>query len=63
MPSARLIAYALLSASNFPQLSADLRDQTGIDNGYVRCGGLEFANSDTVALPEEWRGSGVPSKR
>ena len=46
-------------AALFPTLSGELRERTGIDNGYVRCGGLEFANSDTAALPEEWRGSGV----
>lgn len=26
----------------FPELSAELRELTGIDNGYVRCGGIEF---------------------
>ena len=48
-----------LSANIFPKLSAELREQTGIDNGYVQCGGLEFANSETAALPEEWRGHGI----
>ena len=24
------------------ELAAELRDRTGIDNGYLRCGGLEF---------------------
>jgi glycine oxidase len=48
-------AYAkLLGASSemFPQLSADLREETGIDNGYVRCGGLEigFNERDAHAL-------------
>src|SRR5438105_13848518 len=30
------------SAGLFPTLSAELRDRTGIDNGYLRCGGVEF---------------------
>src|SRR6516165_12405703 len=31
-----------LSAAAFPILSAELKEETGIDNGYLRCGGLEF---------------------
>src|SRR5437868_6218752 len=31
-----------LSARLFPDLSAELRERTGVDNGFVRCGGLEF---------------------
>src|SRR5262245_66687978 len=30
------------SCAIFPTLSAELRERTGIDNGYLRCGGLEF---------------------
>src|SRR2546421_3164903 len=30
------------SVSLFPAFSAELRERTGIDNGYLRCGGLEF---------------------
>src|SRR5690242_19405541 len=26
----------------FPDLSSELRELTGIDNGFVRCGGVEF---------------------
>jgi glycine oxidase len=44
----------LLGASSelFPQLSAELREETGLDNGYVRCGGLEigFDARDAHAL-------------
>ena len=38
-PFNRLLAY---SVSHYPALSAELRDCTGIDNGYHVCGGLEF---------------------
>jgi glycine oxidase len=48
-----------LSSLRFPELSAELRERTGIDNGYVRCGGLEFAAGEDPALPEEWRGAGI----
>ncbi len=48
-------AYAKLlgtSSQMFPQLSAELLDETGIDNGYLRCGGLElgFDQADAHAL-------------
>src|SRR5581483_4854347 len=31
-----------LSSEAFPALSQELRERTGIDNGYLRCGGLEL---------------------
>jgi glycine oxidase len=52
-----------LSVAMFPMLSAELREQTGIDNGYLRCGGLEFLDSAHAALEEEWRGAGVAARR
>ncbi len=45
------------SAVQFPKLSAELRDLTGIDNGYVRCGGLEFLGHQGEA--EEWHAEGL----
>jgi glycine oxidase len=48
-----------ISSIRFPELSAELLERTGIDNGYWRCGGLEFATGDGASLPEEWRGAGV----
>jgi glycine oxidase len=48
-----------LSASLFPSLSADLRERTGIDNGYLRCGGLEFGCAHDPSAEQEWRGEGV----
>lgn len=47
------------SVAMFPGLSDDLREQTGIDNGYLRCGGLEFPGEDEAAAAEEWRGEGI----
>jgi len=46
------------SAAGFAGLSAELLDQTGIDNGYICCGGLEFA-AESATLTEEWRGAGT----
>jgi glycine oxidase len=47
------------SARLFPQLSAELREQTGIDNGYLRCGGLEFVGETDPTAEEEWRSGGI----
>jgi glycine oxidase len=47
------------SAALFPTLSADLRERTGIDNGYLRCGGLEFVGESDEADANEWRGEGI----
>jgi glycine oxidase len=45
----------------FPALSVELRERTGIDNGYLRCGGLEIVPPDEP-VTREWRGEGVASE-
>lgn len=47
------------SAALFPTLSAELRERTGMDNGYLRCGGLEFADAEGERTTEEWRSEGI----
>jgi glycine oxidase len=47
------------SASLFAELSRELSENTGIDNGYRRCGGLEFVGASAQAAAEEWRGEGI----
>ncbi|MGF1578178.1 MAG: glycine oxidase ThiO [Gemmataceae bacterium] len=47
------------SVAAFPGLSEELRERTGIDNGYLRSGGLEFLSESDLAAAEEWRGCGV----
>ncbi len=42
----------------FPTLSEELRELTGIDNGYVRCGGLEFL-SGAEETGQEWHSEGL----
>jgi glycine oxidase len=62
-PSPALHPYDQLravSAELFPKLSAELRERTGLDNGYLRCGGLEFNGEDVAAAAREWRGEGIP---
>ena len=43
----------------YPDLSRRLREQTGIDNGYHVCGGLELAEEDEELPIEEWREQGI----
>jgi len=54
------------SIALFPHISAELRERTGIDNGYVRCGGLELRRSSDALekqrlenLVREERGEGL----
>lgn len=50
-PVEKLLAH---SSSLFPILSDELREGTGIDNGYLRCGGLEFLEPLGAAGLEAW---------
>jgi len=55
-------AYDRLRASSsaaFPGLSADLLEQTGVDNGYRRCGGIEVFESATDATVRLWKTEGI----
>ena len=47
------------SWSMFPSLSRKLREQTGIDNGYLVCGGLELFTCADEESSDEWRGEGI----
>jgi glycine oxidase len=47
------------SCALYPELSRDLREQTGIDNGYFVCGGLEIPEGGEEAPADEWRGEGI----
>src|SRR5262245_63642589 len=35
-----------IGSMRYPGFSAELRELTGIDNGYLRCGGIEFLGED-----------------
>ena len=55
-PFDRLRAF---SSRLFPVLSQELREQTGLDNGYVVCGGLELPDPAEEAPTDEWRAEGI----
>lgn len=61
-PSAAQLPYEQLRAQGvamFPDLSAELHERTGIDNGYLRCGGLDFSDEHDASACAEWRAEGV----
>jgi glycine oxidase len=51
--------FRALSWGRFPSLSRKLREQTGIDNGYLVCGGLELFTDAADESSDEWRGEGI----
>jgi glycine oxidase len=46
------------SSAMYPALSRQLREETGLDNGFVVCGGLELLDGALVA-DDEWRSEGI----
>jgi glycine oxidase len=52
-----------LSSSMFPKLSADLREATGLDNGYFVSGGIEWLEEDEALITEAWRKEGIRAER
>lgn len=62
-PMGQLRAHSL---ALFPEISTELRERTGIDNGYLRCGGIELRRSSDALekqrvenLMREERGEGL----
>jgi glycine oxidase len=47
------------SSEMYPMLSQELRERTGIDNGYVVCGGLEIADGDDDMPVDAWQQEGI----
>lgn len=47
------------SISLFPSLSAELRERTGLDNGYLRCGGVLGVGDDEATAIQAWRQEGL----
>ncbi|MCE9533904.1 MAG: glycine oxidase ThiO [Planctomycetes bacterium] len=49
-----------VSSRMFSEFSKELRDATGIDNGYRVCGGFEFLDELDLASVPAWEAEGVP---
>ncbi|MCI0640215.1 MAG: glycine oxidase ThiO [Gemmataceae bacterium] len=52
-----------LSVALFPNLSEELREWVGIDNGYRRSGGLELLEAEVASTDAEWRSDGIRAER
>jgi glycine oxidase len=52
-----------IGSRRFPAFSAELRDRTGIDNGYRVCGGIEFLTADDADVPGVWAAEGIAFER
>jgi glycine oxidase len=48
-----------IGSAQFPEFSAELRDLTGIDNGYLKCGGIEFLEEDPTEILDLWQREGI----
>jgi glycine oxidase len=52
-----------IGSRRFPELSAELCEQTGIDNGYFRCGGIEFLTPADEGVLRVWHAEGIQFER
>lgn len=52
-----------LGSAQFPHLSVELRELNGIDNGYRRCGGIEFLQRDDEYVLPLWESEGITFER
>jgi len=52
-----------IGSMRFPGFSDELRERTGIDNGYLRCGGIEFLSEDDKDALDLWENEGIAFER
>ncbi|HYH67166.1 MAG TPA: FAD-dependent oxidoreductase [Urbifossiella sp.] len=52
-----------LGSVGMPRLAEELREYTGIDTGYRRCGGIEFLHPHDRDVVELWEAEGFPFER
>lgn len=52
-----------IGSERFPHFSAELRELTGIDNGYRKCGGIEFLTPEDADVPAVWAAEGIAFTR
>jgi glycine oxidase len=52
-----------IGSARFPDFSSELRDLTGIDNGYRCCGGIEFLTPEDADVPGVWAAEGIAFER
>jgi glycine oxidase len=52
-----------IGSQRFPEFSAELQDLTGINNGYRRCGGIEFLTPEDTDVQGVWAAEGIAFAR
>ncbi len=52
-----------IGSQRFPALSHELRELTGIDNGYRRCGGIDFLTPEDADVTAVWAAEGIAFER
>jgi glycine oxidase len=52
-----------IGSNQFPILTAELKERTGIDPGYRSCGGIEFVQAGDEAIIRLWEAEGVAFAR
>lgn len=52
-----------IGSTRFPELTAELRQVTGIDNGYLRCGGIECWEPGDEYAADLWTAEGIRFER
>jgi glycine oxidase len=52
-----------IGSARFPAFSAELRELTGIDNGYRKCGGIELLQAHDADVLTLWEDEGLPFER
>src|SRR3954452_6786222 len=52
-----------IGSMRFPGFSDELRELTGLDNGYLRCGGIEFLSDDDKEALDLWEKEGIAFER
>jgi glycine oxidase len=52
-----------IGSIRFPELTAELREATGIDNGYLRCGGIECLGPGDEYAAALWNAEGIRFER
>ncbi|HJZ58284.1 MAG TPA: FAD-dependent oxidoreductase, partial [Gemmataceae bacterium] len=52
-----------IGSAGFPAFSSELRDLTGIGNGYRQCGGIEFLHAEDEYALSLWQNEGIGFER
>lgn len=52
-----------IGSQRFAEFSAELQHLTGVENGYRRCGGIEFLTPEDADVPDVWAAEGIAFTR